>query len=598
MPCWPCWPSPPLLATWARAGRATTNAYTYIFSYELYSGDGFVYDPWRHGPFLYYANALMYTLLGTGDWSARAVPALFGVILVLLPAFLRKELGRVGALATSALTLISPSTLYYARYLRNDIYMMVWAMWMAIALLRYLDTRKVGWLYVGAVAVTMALSTKETAYITGFIGAAFGGMLLLRRALSERGVQRAAILALAAALILILAWIGLSAYAETLPVETEEAAMEAEGATGAEAVEPAGGALGRKQVGQIIEGIVLLLGLLLTALAGGALTRRDESLHPALTLLVGYVATIGALLALIVGGAGLAWLGIVRPIVGAIGIELQPWLLVTLQFLSFGLGAVGGGFVWRRLYVRARSRGWLPHGFQPRVLYVTLGLSVGLFAVLYTTFFTNPEGLITGTVGGLRYWLSQQEVKRASQPWYYYGILIPLYEFLPLGLSLLGMVLYARARIRGDEVEDGSQRGSRGAIVAYLVYWTLAAALIYSWAGEKMPWMMVHIAQPLILLAGRTVDDLFGPWTGLGSGARAGCSCCWRSHSSSCRWPWSSAGRSPGRCSARQRPRSAGCWPWRRAAGCWPRPGRCGGGWARARRRRSPGLAWRSLPRC
>ncbi|UCC64680.1 MAG: TIGR03663 family protein [Anaerolineae bacterium] len=172
-------------------GQSHDECVHFIFSYELYSGDGFVHDPWRHGPFLYYASALMFALFGTSDWSARAVPALFGVILVLLPAFLRKELGRVGALSASALTLISPSTLYYARYLRNDIYMMVWALLMAVALLRFLDTRKAGWLYLGAVAVTMALATKETAYITGFIGAAFGGMLILRQALSARGTRTA-----------------------------------------------------------------------------------------------------------------------------------------------------------------------------------------------------------------------------------------------------------------------------------------------------------------------------------------------------------------------------------------------------------------------
>jgi len=56
---------------------------------------------------------------GTSDFTARISAATFGVILMLLPAFLRKELGRVGALIVSALTLISPSTLYYARYIRN-----------------------------------------------------------------------------------------------------------------------------------------------------------------------------------------------------------------------------------------------------------------------------------------------------------------------------------------------------------------------------------------------------------------------------------------------------------------------------------------------
>ena len=84
-----------------------------------------------HGPFLFHINALFYFLFGTSDFTARISAALFGVILVLLPALLRKELGRAGALIVSALTLISPSTLYYARYLRNDIYMMVWALLLA-----------------------------------------------------------------------------------------------------------------------------------------------------------------------------------------------------------------------------------------------------------------------------------------------------------------------------------------------------------------------------------------------------------------------------------------------------------------------------------
>jgi hypothetical protein len=43
--------------------------------------------------------------------------------------------------------------------------------------------------------------------------------------------------------------------------------------------------------------------------------------------------------------------------------------------------------------------------------------------------------------------------------------------------------------------------------VAYLVYWCLSAWLIYTWAGEKMPWMMIHIVQPMLLLGGRFVDD-------------------------------------------------------------------------------------------
>jgi hypothetical protein len=45
--------------------------------------------------------------------------------------------------------------------------------------------------------------------------------------------------------------------------------------------------------------------------------------------------------------------------------------------------------------------------------------------------------------------------------------------------------------------------------VAYLIYWTFAAWLIYSWAGEKMPWMVVHVLQPMLLLGGWFVNELW-----------------------------------------------------------------------------------------
>ena len=56
-----------------------------------------------------------------------------------------------------------------------------------------------------------------------------------------------------------------------------------------------------------------------------------------------------------------------------------------------------------------------------------------LFAFFFTTIFTNMGGLATGMVYSLGYWLEQQEVRRGSQPQYYYLLVImPFYEFLPV----------------------------------------------------------------------------------------------------------------------------------------------------------------------
>src|SRR5207253_5177509 len=51
----------------------------------------------------------------------------------------------------------------------------------------------------------------------------------------------------------------------------------------------------------------------------------------------------------------------------------------------------------------------------------------------------------------------------------------------------------------------------------FCTLWFVSALLIYSWAGEKMPWMLPQITLPLVLLAGR----LLGHWSDAGWGRRA-----------------------------------------------------------------------------
>ena len=51
--------------------------------------------------------------------------------------------------------------------------------------------------------------------------------------------------------------------------------------------------------------------------------------------------------------------------------------------------------------------------------------------------------------------------------------------------------------------------------IAFLIFWTISTLFIYSWAGEKMPWLTTHLAVPLILLTGwfggRVIDGRYGP---------------------------------------------------------------------------------------
>jgi uncharacterized protein (TIGR03663 family) len=145
--------------------------------------------------------------------------------------------------------------------------------------------------------------------------------------------------------------------------------------------------------------------------------------------------------------------------------------------------------------------------------------------VLFTTFFTNGKGFATGMVGSLGYWLAQQNVQRAGQPWYYYFLIVGLYEFLPCILSLVAIVYYPFAKARGKQAGPGStggaqatDRGRRGGadaegsvpFVPFLIWWLALTWLGYTIAGEKMPWLMVHFALPMSILGGWLVGRVMG----------------------------------------------------------------------------------------
>ena len=43
----------------------------------------------------------------------------------------------------------------------------------------------------------------------------------------------------------------------------------------------------------------------------------------------------------------------------------------------------------------------------------------------------------------------------------------------------------------------------------FLAYWAILAFIIYSWAGEKMPWLVLQMALPLLLMGALFLGDIF-----------------------------------------------------------------------------------------
>jgi uncharacterized protein (TIGR03663 family) len=133
---------------------------------------------------------------------------------------------------------------------------------------------------------------------------------------------------------------------------------------------------------------------------------------------------------------------------------------------------------------------------------------VAILFAFYSTFGTNLNGIWDGPrvlnngicpgnpfplnpcrkdiVGGLFYWLSQHRVARGGQPWYYYTFLFSLYEQLVLVFGIAGIVYSLRRPTLFS---------------TFAIYWAVLAFGIYSWAGEKFPWLLVHPLLPFTLLA-------------------------------------------------------------------------------------------------
>jgi hypothetical protein len=142
---------------------------------------------------------------------------------------------------------------------------------------------------------------------------------------------------------------------------------------------------------------------------------------------------------------------------------------------------------------------------------VSAALIAGLviFAVLFTTLFTNLYGLASGTIatdGTLLYWLGQHDFRRGEQPWFYYLLLMPQYEFIAV---LFGVAATIIAGVRALLVGIGRiTPGARFVFQTFLAIWFVGILLALSWAGEKMPWLVVHIALPATLLAAALLGEL------------------------------------------------------------------------------------------
>lgn len=133
------------------------------FSYDLLTKGSYSYDPMYHGPVLYYITAGMFRIFGDSDLVGRLVPALLGVLIVVLVYFVYRlgYLDQRQSLLAGLLIMLSPNMVYFSRFLRHDIFMLFFTFLLIVAVLYYVERKQLRFAALAGLAAGLALSCKE-----------------------------------------------------------------------------------------------------------------------------------------------------------------------------------------------------------------------------------------------------------------------------------------------------------------------------------------------------------------------------------------------------------------------------------------------------
>jgi uncharacterized protein (TIGR03663 family) len=384
-------------------------------------------DPVLHGPLLCHLNGLFLRLVGGNDFTVRATAAAAGVGLVLMMLPFRRFLGRTGALAAALLLTISPSLLFYSRYLRNDVYVAFFGLVWVYSAFRYLEERRRVWLLPFTIVMALSFATKETSFILAAI------------------------------------------------------------------------------VGSFFVGTSVL----------GALRRCDPLRDSPSSDLAGLTLVLLLPFAASLAHLTLGW----DPTDSESAEGLRRSAVAVAATFAF---SVTLAIIWFRRRPRVRGQAGCSLLDVAGLMLAFWFLQITLFSSLFRNL---GPGSASGIVGSLGHWLLQHEVARGGQPWFYYLMLGGLYEFLSLMLCSAGAVALIRHQwrrmrpasteiVRAAETETIAFR----AFLFFCLWWWVASWVAYSIAGEKMPWLLIHLSLPACLLAGWWVGRLIDgvDWRAIG----------------------------------------------------------------------------------
>jgi predicted membrane-bound mannosyltransferase len=463
-----------ILHLWALGDKSLHHDETHhaYYPWLLYTGKGYVHDPLLHGPFLYFISALFFNIFGDNDFTARLSAALFGVVLTVLPFLLRREMGRAAALLASAYLLISPVALYVGRFIRHDIYSMVFELLCIVAIVRYVSTRQARYVYLLGAAFGFMVVNMESSYLfMAIIGSFLIGLTIWHVDWKLLG---------APLLYLVLAGIIFTA---SPPVLASDGVTEMPLVTDSDAL------LIRNRSDDNWGSYFKDLASVLSGCERESLfaCQKDEQGNP-----LPHNTQMNE-----------------TNISGQNGLFMHSYtwqlMLLTVLLVGFLIWAMflqkdaEGRSRWRRAVDEAAPDTLLPalDTLRGRRIWIGLAIYFSIYTIFFTSFFFNTVGVVTGTTGSILYWVGQQGVRRGNQPDLYYLAQLFVYEpmLLVWGFSgALAGIIYGIVRMLREKALTAVTL-----LPPLLGWWALGAFAVYYKAGEKMPWLTIHMVLPLSL---------------------------------------------------------------------------------------------------
>lgn len=151
------------------------------YFYDWPNSNFYKYDPMLHGPMLYNSMRFIYASFGDSLWAARIPVCTMGSIFMLMPLLFRGHLGRALVLILTAFIALSPTLVYWSRFLREDYWVVSGMLMVVYGFIKAPIPQKSFWVMMG---ISIQWCTKENIFVSL---AVFVGYLLFEVAF--RGIR-------------------------------------------------------------------------------------------------------------------------------------------------------------------------------------------------------------------------------------------------------------------------------------------------------------------------------------------------------------------------------------------------------------------------